>query len=252
MPHHTFKKNFIKEAIFRLDFSEPVTDKIHKKLKDRLGISADMYSEENIEESNIYVEGKRKARLTTKIVGTQAIYQLANGRVTLTHESLIVVVNTYESFGVFSKLIIELLDSFEGLVKHDIEYQRVGMRYINRIQVQKVSKNDDWMNFIEPTFRCDYAKLGTIDGLSVRRSMTTNYFSSGDFIVKLISGIWNESYPGLIKDHSFIIDIDCFIESMKVDGTYVKQNLQRMNDFAVTLFLSAASKKLQDLMRKSS
>ena len=101
---------------------------------------------------------------------------------------------------------------------------RVGLRYINEIDVPSVKKILDWDKYINSNL-ITYSGFLKENQKTVTRMLNQIEMKTDDYNVIFKYGIWNDKYPSPITNSPFILDIDGFTR-LAID--YNKGELERV------------------------
>lgn len=219
-----FKKNYIEEVLFRVDFiSIPeltkisvVPDKFIEIIKDDFKI-LDETMEPNL--WAYYSENYSK-------------------RIELTPSSIVL---SYD--GDFYETHKIILEDIEILLKILNEYNvltvnRVGLRYVNEIKpTKKILNWNDWVNQKLHNF------YSVDDKLKLMRSLTQSEFKIDEYILNFTYGQFNSNYPNTKIVNNFVMDYDCYTSSL-TDTLSIKSTFKEIHNIIKSTFSKSIEKSL--------
>lgn len=206
-----YKRNFLKEVIFRIDFISPIQI-TQLQLKDftyRVGDVFLPFRKEEAEEARIDIDGDTKEikHSIQKITSWVLKNESKTKTITFSNGSFFIHYETYSD----SK---ELLGDVENVVKVFIEIfevkelKRLGLRYCNEISLNEKDVLN-WNKYINNDL---LGALNVAIGKSkvVARAMNLLVFKEEQAVVNFNYGIWNKNFPDEINEKTFLLDYDCY------------------------------------------
>lgn len=207
---HTYKRNYLKQVIFRVDF-DPIQlddfDELEYKLNDSFDISKKLKAIEGNFELKV-----DSGEILNRTPESHEIWQFTNSstnnRLEIGPRHCLLEYFKYKNSSTLKNDIENLCETLLSRYKVT-NIVRVGLRYLNEIELTKVKKIGDWEKYIEPEL------IKYIGFLKNKNKIATRMLNqietkSDNFNVVLKYGIWNNKYPSPITNSSFIIDIDSF------------------------------------------
>ncbi len=241
-PKH-YPKNYITNALVRLDFVENVPSQVKDSLKKELHVKDGDFSVKTIHRKSIDL---RDGRFENEVVGTQAVFKVESGRFELTNDAFVYMVESYTTFECFLSEFSRGLDALLRVLQEPPSFQRVGLRYINDFRVKHIKKPSQWEPYFNRKFMGSLKTLeAPVEGFLLLRNMNTFNFKSGEVAVTLKTGLWNDEFPVPFGANNFIVDIDCYIESLIFDHTFVQKQMPRLNKVAFDFFSKVGSNTLR-------
>lgn len=235
-----YKTNFIKEVVVRLDFPAVLPlKKVHlRKFRDSLKISDLEYKEEVTNSFILNFGNPQKTKLKSE--GLKGSFLINNGEKNFYLESTAFSYNTfkYEKKELLFDDLENGLKSLENTFK-DLNVKRIGLRIVNQLKLDSIKKLSDWRNFINNDYISNYGESlpSGYENFIIRRKWNTVWLSDGIYFLKVNVGIWNDNFPGTIKDKGeFIIDLDCYIDNLILDINEVRKHLPIMCDTIYRFF----------------
>ena len=127
--------------------------------------------------------------------------------------------------------------------------RRLGLRYINNIpQIAKGRDSTDWAKVVKSNVSA-VLKAPNPHGNLVRAVGVTEY-NYDDHILRFQFGMHNPDYPGPLTRPLFLLDYDCWTDSL-IDQSEVLSRLRGFRDDILQMFLASISSDLRrDLQKK--
>ncbi len=205
-----YKRNFITEAISKVEFLNPLkalNETLPKKFSDSI---KDLFP---------IAESKEIINNVVELTNTGAVNKTSeksiewifwdkerNKRISLNKDFLILVQHKYESYEVFES---DFKVAFNSLceVFDDLTYKRYGMRFINNIRIDEPDPLN-WDDYINKNL------LASInipkDKERISRTFHTLEMNYETFNLRYNFGIHNPDYPAIIKQKVFVLDLDAY------------------------------------------
>jgi uncharacterized protein (TIGR04255 family) len=242
--HTIYKKNFLTDVIFKINFPLMIdlNKDVSSSFKDK--ISSLFPIIEPVKLSNIKLEATSKDLKTEREEITMWRFKDAEGKmiIELNADSLAVVTKSYINFSKFEELVLRITSNFLEVYGNTV-INRFGLRYINQINLDE--KNIyDWTKYINPSLiaNIDFVEEKT----SLRRAMTFMEIVIDDETkLRMQHGVFNRTYPGELLNKEFILDYDCFTE-IQFNNDQLKEKINSFNDI-ITLYFE---KTITDDFRK--
>jgi uncharacterized protein (TIGR04255 family) len=210
-----YGKNFVKEVVARVDFLNPLPgvdialpvplteeairtfpiaeprEAVRRQMQ--FGPEGVTSSEEKIKEWNFH--GKERTKHLT--IGGQAV---------------LVQHTVYETFDVVKAEFVGILgrvaELFEG-----IQAQRVGLRYINAIDLPEPNPTD-WSAYLAPQLLSLFAFPPEPERFALSRLFHNLELSFETFNLRYRFGMHNPDYPARIRQKVFTLDLDAYTHSV--------------------------------------
>lgn len=244
-----YKKTFLKDVIFRLDFGSSV-EAFQRALPQKLATAALQQfpiSEPQKGRAQKFVVSDTDVQTETKET-VQWAYHGRNREKTLiiSSDEIIVSNRKYESFESFRKDIDEILRLLFATQK-DLSVGRFGLRYINVLEIPDGNPLS-WSEYVNGE------TLGIIDlnkdTEAISRAFHVIEFNYDGQQVKVQFGIQNPDYPAPVKRRQFVLDIDVFVHgalSYEDVCKHIDAAHERIQDF----FENSITDKTRTLMEPS-
>lgn len=233
-----YKKPFLKEVIFKVDFSSPIqsvekglSTKLTKAILSKFPISEPQKAHS---QEFLFTGADIHAKSTETM---QWVYHGKSREKTMivTPDAVSYVSRAYSSFE-------NLVDDVEGVLTilfeeiKDIASSRVGLRYINIIDINDEENPLKWEKYINESI------LGIIDFNEEKQYLTRAFhileYNFDVLSVKYQFGIANPDFPAVIRKKQFVIDINAYSHGV----------LELVD---IKSFLSDGHNKIQDIFEKS-
>ncbi|MDR3503882.1 MAG: TIGR04255 family protein [Legionella sp.] len=249
--HIEYKKNFLKNVIFRLDFNSleqlsnnappefgnVIAEKYHSPAQGevkhlQVSISAD--GTKTIKEESNWI-WKYEHKGSTK----KSISLLKDALIFECHET------GYKNFSTFEEDVCFIFNKFIDL--YDVkQFGRIGLRYINEIFIPENKNPLKWQGYINPNL-CNALESGIVDGSTPIRSMHQVQIKLDEIDVLFNYGIFNRDYPNPIAKPELILDYDYYISGM-LEKNDVLSKLVSLNAVSRRMFEYSIENQLREKM----
>jgi uncharacterized protein (TIGR04255 family) len=242
-----YKKNYVKEVIFRVDYSpilkimetispdfqesirsdfpilEPV---LLNKTTTLLGKGRTLEERVDYPEWNFYSNKERTLRLCAS------------------PEYLFVRCSKYDTFENLKQAIVKIYQPFLEAYR-PLNLTRLGLRYINEINLPE-GNPFDWRGLIaEPLL--DVLDSFVKEKTEVARTMGQTILNKENYLLNFSYGLFNKSeFPGRISRREFILDYDCYTETVGELETI--KYLELFHDDIQSMFEQSIGDDLRDIM----
>lgn len=196
-----YKKNFLKNVIFRIDFIENI-DKITPESSSKIKEIFPIYEEIVNVKRNIMINETQDSIKKEKTVLYRFHKKDKSAFIEILDNSILISYNTYINFSAMK-------NDIDGTIKivNDIEnfnISRIGLRYINIFELEQIG-HIDWKDYIESKYLIDYDfEIPLIQTISVLN------LKADEYMVKIQHGVFNPNFPNEAIKENYIIDIDLF------------------------------------------
>lgn len=244
-----YNKNFITEAIIRIDFSKPITELTNAISEDLdrfiLGFfpqkeSKNSFSEELILNPNSNVVDRKRNDF-------KEWNYYANDRVKrfcITKDFVFISFKQYQTYEDFTENFIDILKLL-ARTYDDFSCRRIGMRYINNIRIEGAPM--EWNDFINDSITSVFALKP--DGSEFTRVFQILELSNNDIKTKFQFGMHNPDYPSIIKQKVFVLDIDSYkVGEMGIEDLEI--TIPETHEIIENLFENSIKQPLKDLMNE--
>lgn len=240
-----YKKNFLEEVIFRIDFSPIliISSKQPSLFQDKIRVDFPGFKKNTI----IELTTTFKDALRQDEQRTMPEWNFRNKEgdsvIKLNQNVLVMVVNRYSNFENYKSSIINVFNSFEQTYKN-ININRFGLRYKNIIKL-KDGNPVEWNKLINETLikQLDSKFIGKDE---ISRAMSQIGLNKDDCNVIINYGIWNKEYPAKVSRKEYILDYDCY--TTNCEELNVEETLITFNTEIKKLFEYSIKDKLREIM----
>jgi uncharacterized protein (TIGR04255 family) len=219
--------NFLTNVIVRVDFPNNllVEDRLPPEVTKTILKSFPLSEPKKILGKEFKITSEKDIKLDTNEFKRVEWHFFGKNRektLVLAPETLFISYNEYSSFEVmkseFMDVISKIFECFQ-----DVQINRIGLRYINEIEVNKPVPID-WALYVDE-------KLLSIFDICEDRSKLARGFSNlvlnfGDMMLSFNYGMHNPDMPAPIKKEIFILDYDAyymgFIEQNELEKNLIK------------------------------
>ena len=206
--HRHYKYNYLTNVIFRLDFPEiklnqtPPWNFIND-LKEQFPIH-DKIQGQSLE---LQIKDFKHTTRSEDIVSWEFKDRRNEKRVVIDSNSLVFEHLKYRGFEDFYdniKFIIDKVGSHYSLEN----INRLGLRYINQIDIKPPKKPLNWTGLIKKELTC-LSDNFINDKNNISRSMQFLEMNGEDYRLRFQFGMYNSEYPNIISKKEFVLDYDC-------------------------------------------
>jgi len=154
----------------------------------------------------------------------------------------------YDEYDSFDQLKEDFKLVFDNLVKNYVELNitRIGLRYIDEIEIKGEKDVFDWKNYLNPKLFSDLSLPLKKDRDFISRAFSNLEFNYGDHNLTLKYGMFNPDYPSTIKKKVFILDSDAYKRD-NIPNEEVETVLDQLHDRISNLF---ENRLIKDGLRK--
>ncbi len=249
-----YKTNFIKEVILRIDYNTPISDlqsDALKRLKSMSIYQSSEFKEEIIKSLELKFEQEEQSfRMRTE--GVRGTYSLDDGIhiFRIDNQAFSLNASKYTEFDTFFEIFRSGFNAFQEVFNVE-EYKRIGLRFINRIEIDQLAGITSWKEYINPHLIPNYEHITLPEnGFTLRRNMNDIILGNGEYFLRYRTGLWNKEFPSKIIDKEFIIDIDCYIDNVVLGRDDILNRPPFMSDITCNSFKFIATPELISLMEK--
>lgn len=244
----SYKRNFIKEVIVRIDLVNPLLrvdtglppalteaalrtfpiaeprEAVHREVE--IGPAGVAHREDRYTEWHFHGKDREK----TLTIGPKAI--LVQNR-------------KYESYEVlraeFMNVLDRFLDLFEG-----VQPARVGLRYVNVIELTE-QQPLDWKAYLDPRLLSLFTFPPDSDRIALSRVFHNMELSFDLFNLRYLLGMHNPDYPARIRRKVFTLDLDAYTQAF-VEPREIGRTLDSFHQAIQRYFEQSITQNLRGLM----
>lgn len=233
-----YTEPFLKEVIFKVDFPSPLQavkkglpQKLTKAILGKFPISEPQKGHaQELQFSGANIQAK-----TSEIVRWAFHGESREKTLIISPEDFWYTNRSYKTYESMVEDIEDILDVFFDEIE-DATAGRVGLRYINVIDIKKETDPLVWSKYINEGI------LGVIDFHEENQFLTRAFhileYNFNGLAVKHQFGIANPDFPAVVRKKEFVIDIDAYSH-----GTFEFSDIKK--------FIGDAHGKIQDIFEKS-
>jgi uncharacterized protein (TIGR04255 family) len=209
MEHICYKRNFITEAICKIDFLnsiEALNENLPKEFSDAVKIHFPIAELRIVTNNNVVISDNEVKNIQENIKEWNFWNKDRTRRIILTKTSLFLAQTRYTTFADFKD---EFSIAFNSLccIYKDLIINRFGVRFVNNIRVLEEAPLS-WNDYIAPQLIASIEIPKDKDKIS--RSFHTLEMTYETYNLRFNYGIHNPDYPAIIKQKVFILDIDVY------------------------------------------
>jgi uncharacterized protein (TIGR04255 family) len=245
MPDIRYRNNFIKNAIFRLDFSPilSLTQDLNPAFQEALREEFPKLEElQGLEYKAKFQKGEKideqKEFKIWSFFNKEKTY-----KITISFQFIVIECFKYSHFDNFRQISDKAYSTFLSLYK-PLDNKRLGLRYINKIELPE-GHPLEWKQFVKDFL---VYSIENYDGdkSQLSRAMSQFVLNKGEHILTFSYGISNDEFPTPISRKEFILDYDC--STKDVDESQVIEKLNLFNTDIVALFEKCITDELRAKM----
>jgi len=232
-----YKTTFLKQVLVRVDFQNALVDYekgINPAVPKAIANIFPTMVEHKIKHLQVKIENTQQSmqQVEQKLWTYYAKDRKKHTRIEPT--DFYIQYDKYDSFGVLKK---DLLLVFNSLIKSYVELNitRIGLRYIDEIEIKGEEDVFDWKNYLNPKLFSDLSLPLKKDRGFISRAFSNLEFNYGDHNLILKYGMFNPDYPSTIKKKVFILDSDAYKRD-NIPNEELETVLGQLHDRISTLF----------------
>lgn len=239
-----YKRNFLKDVIFRIDFVNPIN--VNSFVQDNLPELRKMYplyspiklKQNNIKVNFDEVKGDTVERMETIQVKQIFFNASRTAQMKISSNALIINYKKYDDFDLLYKDIVNVL---ELLTKNsNIIVGRTGLRYINIFENNDLNKID-WSKYIIPSMLF----IENWNNSNVLQHMSVANIKKDECILKIQYGLFNGEIPNDRVKDSYVLDIDASSVEM-CELVVVKEQIGKWNDYVREIFEYSITEQMKE------
>lgn len=239
MENICYKRNFISEALAKVEFLNPILEldtTLPKEFSDSIAKLFPIAESKEINNNNVTITDSGVQSNVEKIIEWTFWNKDRSRRISLSRNSLLLVQNKYESYDSFA---YEFLTAFDALciTYKELIFRRFGVRYINNIKL--LEKNPlEWNDYINEKL---IASINIPEDSShISRTFHNLEMNYDNFNLRFNFGIHNPDYPAIIKQKVFILDMDAYHTGVQNKDDIISSlpefhnKIQELFEFSIT------------------
>ncbi len=243
-----YASNTLDTVIFRVDFVNPINvedDALHRACLAIYPVSQN----ETVNEQSVQTSFNEKGEMIVNRSSTSYTSKKYSNRtlsryITVSPRLVLTEVKDYISYDDTSKTFLSVFNAIRN-ANPDVTIARIGMRYINRVDLTAFKKTAR-KNYVKNVlFESAYDDV--ISGGDQARTQHLAELIIDDYRVRCITGLFNPDYPAAIKRSIVTLDFDAFIQG-NVESADVQGYLDKFHDTIQKLYEASIFAKQRELM----
>lgn len=243
-----YNNNTLATVIFRVDFVNPIN--IDDEALDKACLAIyPVLQREVMNEQTVTTNFNEKGEMSVeRSVNSFTNKKYSNRQLTryikVSPKFVLTEVKDYVSYADTSATFASV---FEAIRKSnpDAVISRIGMRYINQIDLTAYKKTAR-KNYVKSTL-FESAYDGTIENATQARTQHLVELVIDDYRVRCVTGLFNPDYPATIKRNIVTLDYDAFIQG-NVDSSDVSEYLDKFHNSIQVLYEESILTKQREQM----
>ncbi len=207
-----YKTNFLKQVLVRVDFQNALAS--YEKALNPVAEKAIMKRfptlvEQKVKQQSVEFNPSR-TNLSTIEQTLWTYYSKTKQKHTRIEPTDFYI--QYDEYRSFLQLKSDFQLVFNSLKKNygELNITRIGLRYIDEIQIKGEKDVFDWKDYLNPKLFSILSMPYKKDRSFISRAFSNLEFNYGDHNLTLKYGMFNPDYPSPIKKKVFIIDSDAY------------------------------------------
>lgn len=247
MPHHVYKRHFIKNVIFRIDFPIAIQslEACERPVEFQRAVLGEfpILEEQNTvkQEVQLSADGVRSTQKEARL------YTFHNSnrtcKIGLEYSFLFLEDTDYQGFDAFSRLVDLAVNSLYTIWPN-IPVNRLGLRYLNEISIPGINAVTEWERFINSGL---LAAINLYGSEKLSRYIVQTEFKGEDYSARILTGIPNPDYPGLIRQQQFIVDLDLYTNEA-IERQDIRLRIDRYHEAIINYFENSITQSLREYM----
>lgn len=250
-----YKKNYIDEFIFRIDFKEvdsETTKELVKRFEEEFKEIFDGIKSRNVFDNVISINQDKEPEIIDKKVNVEYRIYNDNEFITITNKYICYENRKYKYFEDAKTIIYKIIDTIKKYSKIE-NCTRLGMRYINDIILPAETEKElfNWNGYINSALlnktkfflKNNKKILQSMDVIDIESNIDNNIYYTLQY------GIYNSRKPGKLLDKEYIIDIDGRTKTVE-ELDEIKTKIDSIHSEIEEIFEIIIEEKLRENMEK--
>ena len=208
-----YKQTFLKQVLVRVDFQKPLENyekNLSRKVETTIEKTFPSQIEQRVKQQSVTISPTNQP-VVSNIDQILWTYYAKNKKkhTRIEPTDFYIQYDKYSSFGQFKK---DFKLVFYSLVENykELNITRIGLRYIDEIEIKGESDVFDWKRYLNPKLFSIFTLPVKKDRDFISRAFSNLEFNYGDHNLILKYGMFNPDYPSPIKKKVFILDSDAY------------------------------------------
>ncbi len=207
-----YETPFIKEVVVRIDFVAPIAE-LTRSLPTKLANAATAHFPIAEPSKTIAQElqfGPAPQLRQIEVLEWHFFGKEREKRLTFSAGSILAQYTKYKSFEEMEADVLGVIEALKAQFP-DVRANRVGIRFINQIEVEGHGDPFSWSGYVNQGLLCTFEHFaGERD--AVTRLLSLAEFRYDDVKVRFQFGNPNLDYPAVLKRPTFVLDFDAYAE----------------------------------------
>ena len=250
MSTNLYKKNYLKNVIFRLDFV--ITGKNLDNIMDKSTIDIIKNNFKHFEpvkpvkNTNIQFDvATQQTQIHNEEITSFVFHKLdGSATLTITPNCLIIDYRQYSEVKTL-KDDVKMLDC----IIPKISINRTGLRYVNYIDKKEFGEID-WSKYIKDELLCS-KDINTDERSKLLQTITVADYKYPNCFLKFQYGIHNQNFPGDCVKDAYILDFDASSNEINSEKEMI-DTIQSWNDIIRTFFEDVIKDELKGVLNEKS
>lgn len=243
-----YKNNTLTTVIFRIDFGENIDTDKEELRKECLSLFP-LVQNETITEQTIHTTINEKGEATVerqKNSYTNVTYsnRQMSRKVVVSPKFVLIELQDYTSYSDTKSVYMSVFSKVRE-ANPDATIARIGMRYINQIDLSNIKKSTRERYIKAPLLGSPLENV--VDGSQLSRTQHLTEIMVDDFRVRCVTGFFNPDFPAAIKRFIVTLDYDAFIQG-NADVAEVDSYLDKFHAAIQSLFEQSILQKQKESM----
>lgn len=244
-----YKKNFLTNVIVRVDFPNPLkTDSLPPDITKVILKSFPISEPKKLFQmvGSFKVEPKKKFEVETGEETTEWNYYGVNREKRLIIQKDSLSISYMKSYRGYEDLKSEFLGIIDKLfeVFTDIQVNRLGLRYINEINLDETDPFN-WEKYLNSNLFSNFNITENKD--TIARGLNNLVLNYGNMILNFHYGMHNPDFPAPIRKKIFVLDYDAYYTGLQ-DLKDIESNLFTFHEEIEKLFEENITDGLREVM----
>ena len=249
----TYNKNFISQAIIRIDFEQPIED---FRIDINETINSTILRAFPLKESNdAFNEVIKYNALTGAMERERAVFKQwiysrndRTKKIVITKDSIYIEYNEYLNYLDFTTDFINILEVINTRYPNFMT-KRLGVRYINHIKLESDINPLNWDEYINDNLLSSFRLAEENHNITRSIQILELNNSEHDIGIKFQYGMHNPDYPAVIRKKLFLLDFDGY-KSGSLTLEELIYTIPLIHDEIELLFEKSISTELRALLNE--
>jgi len=253
-----YQFNFLTNVIARIDFVNEIEDlreALSDEVRNQCGCSFPIIQPQRKETRSVAILSDNGVTRVNENISTSFDWNCfgknREKQLTISSEYLFIEYKQYNGYDLFKKDFIDAVYALSKVYRN-FKIKRLGLRYINQIDLNERRVPSDWHTYwgryIQPDLIANLYFLDFDQRKHMSRAMGNIEINFGDYFLHFQHGIYNEDYPAANRKTKYILDIDVYMDGF-LDSNDLETRLDIFHEEAAKWFEQSISEELRNIMR---